>query len=82
MTMEKQPFEDVSPIKKWRFSIAMLVFRGVDPRIKKPRSIAFKHIFLSKAPTKTIFVYMLVFWTIENCITKNVSMTVWSSSMN
>ena len=33
MTMEKQAFEDVSPIKniqKWWFSIAMLVFPRVD----------------------------------------------------
>ena len=29
MTMEKQPFEDVSPVKNWCFSIFMLVFRVV-----------------------------------------------------
>ena len=29
MTIEKHPFEDVSPIKKWLFSIVMLVFGGV-----------------------------------------------------
>ena len=28
-TMENQPFEDVSPIKKLRLSIVMLVFGGV-----------------------------------------------------
>ena len=29
MTMEKQPFEDVSPVKKGCFSTVMLVFEGV-----------------------------------------------------
>ena len=29
MTMEKQPFEDVSPNKNWCFSIVMLVLEGV-----------------------------------------------------
>ena len=29
MTMENQPFEDVSPIQNGGFSIAMLVFRGI-----------------------------------------------------
>ena len=29
MTMEKQPVEDVSPIKNAEFSVVMLVFRGV-----------------------------------------------------
>ena len=27
--METQPFEDVSPIEKWSFSIVMLFFLGV-----------------------------------------------------
>ena len=29
MTMENQPFEDVSPIQNGGCSIAMLVFRGI-----------------------------------------------------
>ena len=33
MTIEKQPFEDVSPIKQWWCSIVMLVFRCVSPQL-------------------------------------------------
>ena len=56
MTMEKQPFEDVSPIKRWWCSISnvMLLFSGVGHKSNhfKPDLHNKRHLFWMKSSPK------------------------------